>query len=160
MIQEEALIIKDWEAKFALKLYPLIPSPRAAKRFSNVYRILKARVRREDLANFKGTEEAPGDFQVPMLLLALLIGAPAESTKVFPRLLQVAATGEDVLKVFQDGQSVGLEAATATALDKKLEPITSDSTFPNTPEIFHEWIPRVSRFSFEGDEWSSQLLPV
>jgi outer membrane biosynthesis protein TonB len=149
VIQEESLVIKDWEAKFAVRLFPLIPSPRAAKRFSNVYRILKARVRREDLAQFEGTEEVPGDFQIPMLLLAMLIGAPVESAMVFPQLYQQASRGKDVTDVFQNLKTEAIDPAAATVLSEKLVPLTSESTFPNAPEVFLEWIPRVSRFSFE-----------
>lgn len=149
MIQEESLIIKTWEAKFAVKLYPLIPSPRAAKRFSNVYRILKARVRREALAQFEGTDEVPGDFQIPMLLLAMLIGAPTESAKVFPKLLHQAQIGKDLMEVLQDLKRNGMEPGAVTNLNEKLRPVTSESTFPNAPDVFLEWIPRVARFSFE-----------
>src|SRR5260370_295893 len=45
IVQEEALVITKWEADFAERLVELIPTPRAAKRLSNTYRILKARVR-------------------------------------------------------------------------------------------------------------------
>jgi hypothetical protein len=135
VIQEESLVIKEWEAKLAVRLFPLIPSPRAAKRFSNVYRILKARVRREDLPQFEGTEEVPGDFQIPMLLLAMLIGAPAESALLFPR-LQQAATGDDVLDVLRVTKTAGTESAALVALKQKIDPVVTDSAFPNMPEVF------------------------
>ncbi len=149
VVQEESLVINAWEARFAVSLFPLIPSPRAAKRFSNIYRILKARVRREELAEFEGSEEVPGDFQIPMLLLAMLIGAPAESSSVFPKLLQEAAGGRDILEVFQTLENAGLNEDAATALNEKLRPIISASSLPSAPEVFQKWIPRVSRFSFE-----------
>ena len=85
-IHEEALTIKDQERKFAQKLFAIVPTPRAVKRFSNVYRILKAPVAADRLRLFEGTGDLPGEFQVPMLLLAILIGAPVEAVTIFPEL--------------------------------------------------------------------------
>ena len=53
------------------------------------------------------------------------------------------------MEILQNLEKGGLDAATAAALNEKLRPITSDAAFPNTPEVFLEWLPRVSRFSFE-----------
>lgn len=148
-IQDDALVVNDWEAKFAVKLFSLIPNPRATKRFSNIYRILKAHVRREDLRQFEGTAVSPGDFQIAMLLLALLIGNPDECAVLFPKLQRAAMEGDDVLECLHDLKKSGIDALTAGALEGKLNPIVSDPAFPNTAEVFLEWLPRVSRFSFE-----------
>lgn len=150
VINEESLAIKPWEAKFAERLYALIPTPRAAKRFSNIYRILKAPVRREHLSQFEGSAEVPGDFQIPMLLLAILIGAPSESALLFPKLLQHAAEGNDMAEALQQFKILGLESSTTfIALEEKIQPIIAESGFPSSSEVFLEWIPRVSRFSFD-----------
>lgn len=55
LIHEDSMTIRAWETRFAERLFPLIPTPRSAKRFSNIYRILKAPIRREALASFEGT---------------------------------------------------------------------------------------------------------
>ena len=36
------------------------------------------------------------------------------------------------------------------SLQEKLQPIVSDPLFPSDPEVYLDWIPRVSRFSFEA----------
>jgi hypothetical protein len=154
-IQDEALVINDWEANFAVRLYSFIPSPRATKRFSNIYRILKAHVRPEQLRQFEGTAELPGDFQIPMLLLAMLIGAPDESAVLFPKLQKLAVEKKDVLEVFHalkdpdDVKKWGLDPGAAARLSAKVEPIINDGAFLNNAEVFLDWLPRVSRFSFE-----------
>ena len=148
VINEDALVIKAAETKFAERLFPLIPSPRAAKRFSNVYRILKAPVRRERLSQFEGTLEMPGDFQVPMLLLASIC-APTEAAMMFPALLQSANSGADVTEGLDQFALSGLSSDPFSALDDKIRPIISDKLFPRAPNLFAEWLPRVSRFSFE-----------
>ena len=159
VINKESLTIKPWETKFAEDLFELIPSPRAAKRFSNIYRILKAPIRHERLPQFEGTEEMPGDFQVPMLLLAILIYAPTLAAALFPKLQQHAASGGDVIVALQqfkklgfdepELKKLGLNEPAFKALQDKIRPIITNDSFPKVKELFLEWIPRVSRFSFE-----------
>jgi hypothetical protein len=150
VIHEESLSITSWEAAFAERLFRLIPTPRAAKRFSNVYRILKAPVSREKLRTFEGTEDFPGEFQVPMLLLAMLTGAPAEAAEVFPAIWQAAAGGRSGAEILQG--LVGLVSAPSEqlcAFQERIRPIVSDPAFPSAPDLLRDWLPRVSRFSFD-----------
>lgn len=145
VVHEEALAVQPWEAAFAERLFPLIPTPRAAKRFSNVYRILKAPVQRHKLRAFEGTNEVPGEFQVPMLLLAMLVGAPAEVADAFPRLWREAAEGRgmaDALHCLSSSEEL-------RALQEKIRPIASDSAFPSSADLLRDWLPRVARFSFD-----------
>lgn len=148
-VDEDSLVIREWEAKFAESLFQLIPTPRAAKRFSNIYRLLKASVRRERLSHFEGTAEVPGEFQVPMLLLAILIGTGAEGVALLPKLYEAAARGEDLSRALQRFETLGLDSPAYKGLEEKIRPIVSDSGFSLVPETFIEWLPRVSRFSFE-----------
>ncbi|MDT5270210.1 MAG: hypothetical protein QOH49_2396 [Acidobacteriota bacterium] len=149
VVHEESLVIRPWESNFAERLFALIPTPRAAKRFSNTYRILKATVHSQRLAQFEGTSQLPGDFQIPMLLLAIVIGSPAEAEVLFPLLLQRAARNGDVLEVLLNFKLLGLGSDPYLALEEKIKPIVSDEGFPNNAGEFSTWISRVSRFSFE-----------
>lgn len=49
VLDEAALTIQAWETEYAKRLRAFIPSPRAAKRFSNIYRIMKATVPANEL---------------------------------------------------------------------------------------------------------------
>lgn len=148
VVKEEALTIQTWEIQFAEKLYFLIPTPRSAKRFSNIYRILKASVSGEKLQTFEGTETEPGTFQIPMLLLAMLIGAGEESVKLFPSLMEHCPNGETITGVIEllvaDERDPKLER-----LGNKLRPIVESDDFPDEPDAYSEWLPRVARFSFD-----------
>ena len=66
------------------KLFPFVPSPRAAKRLVNVYRLLRATVGRDEWSTFLGAG-GDGDFRAVLLLLALLTGYPSEGTDILPR---------------------------------------------------------------------------
>lgn len=142
-IYEDSLVIQDWESKFAARLFDLIPTPRAAKRFSNTYRILKAPLPQDSLAEFEGTARALGAFQVPMVLLAISIGAPSEAAELFPKLLQAAISDQNPTEKLR-------RMAGFAALQEKLQRVLADPSFPTQPDVYLEWIPRVSRFSFEA----------
>jgi hypothetical protein len=58
-------------------------TPRAAKRFANIYRLIKAPLSPEDLVAFEGTAAKLGEFQAAMLLLAIMTGFPQLSARLF-----------------------------------------------------------------------------
>ncbi len=149
-IYEEALTIQAWETKFAQKLFTLIPTPRAAKRFSNVYRILKAPIPADRLGKFEGSEEMPGEFQVPMLLLAVLVGAPAEAAAIFPKLQTTAKRDGEISEELYILSGLKMESGDKLrSLQEKIRSIVDHAQFPREPSLFAYWIPRIARFSFD-----------
>jgi len=84
-----------------------------------------------------------------MLLLAILLGAPEAGMKLFP-VLKRAETGLDVGKVFNTLKDAsGPDAIAFSSLWKKIEKIVTDPDFPDDPRAYVDWVPRVSRFSFD-----------
>ncbi len=81
-----SLVIRPWEVSYAERMYPLIITPRAAKRFTNTYRLLKAYLEPNQLGAFEGTEAKPGEFRAAMLLLAVQIRFSRESIAIFSAL--------------------------------------------------------------------------
>jgi hypothetical protein len=148
-IHDEAMVIKPMEAAFAERLYTLLPTPRATKRFSNTYRILKAPILPDQLEAFEGTDQMPGTFQVPMLLLAILIGMPSEAAILFPGLFDRVTKGHDPVEDLAALENLGFKKDVPVALREKVAEIVADNAFPRSPDLFAEWLPRVSRFSFE-----------
>ena len=143
MVAEDAMVVQAWEAKFAEGLYGFVASPRAAKRLSNIYRILKAGLLQRELQAFEGNNEVLGQFPVPMLLLAIMIYAPDAANKIFSGL----QAGEQI-------NILDLAEAVTQHLDRKHElvgliaDVVSQAGFPNDPQLFRYWAPRVARFSF------------
>jgi hypothetical protein len=149
-IHDEALLIKPVETAFAEQLFTLLPTPRATKRFSNIYRILKAPVGPTRLAAFEGSELAPGTFQVPMLLLALVVGMPREAEILFPSLFDRLKDGRDPIAELGALDRLGLRNDDVPpALQAKLSELVRGGTLPRSAEPWLYWIPRVARFSFE-----------
>jgi hypothetical protein len=85
-LTHERLELKDWETGCMKQLFPLIPSPRAAKRFVNVYRLLRGisigAERREML------EQGRGGYREVLLLLAMITGYPVEGSALMALLLE------------------------------------------------------------------------
>jgi hypothetical protein len=145
-INEESLAIKSWEAAFAGELFLMIPTPRSAKRFTNIYRILKASVQKNELAEYEGTAELPGEFALTMTLLAILTGQPKFAVPLFKTLYTQAKKG----KGLRDGlNQLVIEKTVPAELTDKLISLTSASGFPGTASNILKWLPLVSRFSFE-----------
>lgn len=157
VINEDSLTIQEWEGAFAQKLFDVIATPRAAKRFSNIYRILKAPIRPQQLGQFEGSAEAFGEFQLPMLLLAFLIAQPAEAAVVFPKLYQHAGEGKDIRASML---LLKREEPSLTPVLERLDPIIGSKTFPGGCLLLVQWIPRVSRFSFEVGRAIQKMTPT
>jgi hypothetical protein len=149
VINERSLVIQSWEAKFAEDLFTLIPTPRSAKRFSNIYRVLKASVSQNDLITFEGSTEMPGKFQVPMILLSILTGNSSDAKELFPYLLSQAKLGRGMRTILSQPIENKLNTSSISSISIKVKPIVESQWFPDNPELLLEWIPKVSRFSFE-----------
>ena len=80
--------LSEQEAEFMKAMGDLIPSPRAAKRFVNIYRLTLASV--DDggkLSELRGTENGPGDYQAVLLMLAILTGFPGQGADILKTLV-------------------------------------------------------------------------
>jgi hypothetical protein len=84
-----SLDISDDERKYMAALHEFIGTPRAAKRFVNVYRLLKASSTREELPNFAN----PTRHQPILQLLGILTGYPTEATAILRALVDGTASG-------------------------------------------------------------------
>src|SRR5262249_11998619 len=83
-----SLRLRGWERDFIKKLYPLIMSPRSAKRFVNLYRLIRVSIADEgELRAFIGNRVS-GQHRAALVLLALLTGYPDEADEIFHELLR------------------------------------------------------------------------
>ncbi len=164
------LRISDEERLFMAHLHPLVVTPRAAKRFVNVYRILKASIapKRRAMLDDEASQ------QVVLLMLAMLTSHPAETTPILQALvapnppadwwtlvdtvreaerrltreaerrLTREAAGKD-----EPGPDAVEEDDGWKALDEKLAKVRPYVQTAGSA-MFAEWARDVSRFSFES----------
>src|SRR5262245_40066153 len=83
----ERLTLTAWEAAQMKRLFPLIPTPRATKRFVNVYRLLRGVTTGRERTALIGTE-VDGGYRPVLLLLAMVTGYPVEAAEVIRELLE------------------------------------------------------------------------
>ena len=143
-VPAQALSITPVETEFAHGLYMLLATPRSAKRFANIYRLLKASLSSEALPAFEGRSTVPGTFQLPMLLLALLVGKPQLAAKLFPKFLAGAQSNHD------DWWETGWKGLgrSEEEIRSLLSPIVEVDYFPRSPQHAVQWLPQVARYSF------------
>ena len=161
-VNPESLQIQQWERAAMKRLFPLIPSPRAAKRFVNVYRLMRAMVDDADRDAFVGTAEY-GHHRCALLLLALLTGHPTEATEILRGLLR-AEPGQnwaDFLEGFRPAAAPSPNGPGASApgydehrwdqLFDRLDAV-EEGLIPSwaTCAEFQRWAPQVARFSFHS----------
>jgi hypothetical protein len=134
-----ALIITKREREFAARLFPFVPSPRAAKRFANTYRILKAPLTAYELREFGGTEDSPGEFQAAMLLLAFATGLPRQTTELFPAILASAGSAKSWREIVE-----------TYVVEPDMVEVLNFVKLDNMLDSLVKWTPRVARFTFEA----------
>jgi len=83
----EYLNISGDECTFMKELHRFIPSPRAGKRFINIYRLLRASVKEGERGAFAGNAKG-GPYQTAMALLGVLTAHPNQATEIFRDLIE------------------------------------------------------------------------
>jgi hypothetical protein len=162
----EHLRIEDWERAYMKRLFWLIPSPRAAKRFVNIYRLLRASVPEEEHAAFVGGE-TEGQHRVALLLLAIVTGYPNEAAEILRELLkqdksrhwwqfidELEGQITTEMKLDKDGKPQGqlseAEAENLRQLFKNLREVRELIPDNQSCADFIYWAPQVARYSFQS----------
>lgn len=159
--------VQEWERKYLTALYPLIPTPRAAKRFLNVYRLIRGGLDLAELRHVAGSEA--GQFRVVLLLLAMLTGYPAEATVVLRGLtreepddtwwnyLDSLAARRDAFGAGDPGAGddpfAGVEDVDPGRWEDMLRKLRSLRTLipeDYSCEAFVKWAPEIGRYSFHS----------
>ena len=141
------------ELRFLGELCALVPTPRAAKRLANTYRLLRAPLDRPALDALIASEHRP-----VLALLAALVGFPESAARLLAALL-----AEPPEKQWTDflgrAQSAPLDVPTLRLVHALWE-ITNATGLDGTLEPFQRWTPRVARYSFETARLAADPLPA
>ena len=167
------LRIESWEQSFMKLLHELMPTPRAGKRFINIYRLIRASVADRERAAFIGDAESGGEHQCALLLLAILTGHPAEATEILRELIEkeheeswwtfIGQWKVKKLKPRPGARKANGQVKEETAVRQGVEssPERWQELFgkleriqPKAPDqpckVFAKWAPRIARFSFQS----------
>jgi hypothetical protein len=160
-LNPKQLEFTTWEKRDIDRLWRLFRTPRTVRRFINTYRLLRAGlVSDEETARFEGTKYQPGEYQVALLLLAIVTSDPNETAAFLYRLsewleqqpppknrIKEQWYWEDVLSAMKiplvQGDSDWEEFIA------NLEQITEDGfDHAFTTDTLRKWTWRVTRYSF------------
>ena len=143
------------ELRYIEHVAPLLErSPRALKRFANVYRLLKASLPPEEQDAFLDQSADPAAFKTVVLLLAIVNGLPAASEKMFGRRLNgqpgspkaSPITLGVLMSVTADAGEAAIEES--SRLTKWLATEFGQEWGERDATGFISWLPRVARYSY------------
>jgi KAP family P-loop domain len=136
-LRPRQLDISEAEMDFLSRLGPLVPSPRAAKRLINLYRLLRARLWGRELDAFVDGDGAAA----VLVLLAVHAGEGTAAEGLFGR-IEAAGSGMTSWPALLDRYREDADVATLCAQ------LTEIDGMPGTLAVYREWLPLVRRFSF------------
>lgn len=149
-LRPDTLRLQANEIEFMTSLATLVPTPRAAKKLVNLYRLTRIGVPAAELDAF-----LDGDFKAVQILLAVVVGSPAAARTVVAGFAE-APPGQDVREVLRTAAKNGAGPDVAQrCLDiaAGLDDLLRQDTVPLTAEHYTRWCPVIARFSFHTGGW-------
>lgn len=145
------LRIEDFEREFIKKLFPLVPSPRAAKRLVNAYRLVRAGVAEEKRQEFVG-EDGHGSYRAVLLLLAIVAAYPEEAEDVLRDLMTkpLPETWWEFVDAFEGGPEQSGAHGRWAELLAKLREVRDLVPDAGPCSAFTDWATEVARYSFHS----------
>jgi WD40 repeat protein len=145
-LRPQGLQLSAAEVEFMTRLGGLLPTPRAAKRLVNVYRLVRIGIPDGELAAFVGDEKG-GPYQAVQVLLAILVGHPDAARQVFRALLQ-APPGEDLAAVVDEAGARGEGTGPFGIRGIELGELLRQAALSVKAGECQRWCPTLARFSF------------
>jgi hypothetical protein len=139
-LRPPGLALAAEEITFLARLGPLLPTPRAAKKLVNLYRLVRITIPDAELGRF--TTE--GTYRIVQILLAVLVGAPTQSAAIFTA-IRDAGPADDLTSVLCSGSTdpIRVKLSDLLAALRNEHP-----SWSGTVEAFQPWCPRLARYSF------------
>ena len=135
------------EVEFMARLGPLLPTPRAAKKLANLYRLVRIGISGSGLAAFTGSE-AGGPYQAVQILLALLVGTPSAARQIFQEIMS-APEDNDILTILTKAAATDLtEEHVFARISMELAEIAENTRLLINIKEYQQWCPRLARYSF------------
>jgi WD40 repeat protein len=132
------LVLRPPEAEFMVRLGPLLPTPRAAKKLVNLYRLVRIGIPEDELGAFI----SPGGCQVVQVLLAVLVGTPAAAPAIFTA-IRAAPGDADIVSVLRATGPAGARTAEFLHGIRRATPEAIADI-----AAYQGWCPTLARYSF------------
>ncbi len=141
-VEPQSLTIEREELEFMKLVGPLLDTPRAAKRLTNIYRLLRASLNDAELKELINLETKTGDYPAVIVLLGIVVGFPHLANAVFEKIH--SSKNDDLWKDLMEGlrphDAEGRAAPDARVADDKTgPPLRSMATSHLTPDEARLW---------------------
>lgn len=155
-LNPETLIIMPTELEFIKQISPLLGrSPRALKRFINIYRLIKASLSDTDRVAFAPATGSNAEFRTVMFLLAIVTHSPEISQKYFEALYEFVQAHPQTNRLnTTDWEGLFNESGTPSPisawsqLSRWIHTNEASSIRNSSLKRIFWWARRVSRYSF------------
>lgn len=144
--QPEQLRLRGVELQFIVRLREVLETPRAVKRFVNLYRLVRAPVVDEKLDRFIGPD-GRGEFQAVLVLLAVLVAAPASCRRLIQALPSDGAGS--VVDLMEELASSDQSPQGRAVWPRLLTVMRGRDPVHDSLTTYREWAGTIARFSFE-----------
>jgi WD40 repeat protein len=144
-LQPQGLQVSPAEAEFLARLAGLLPTPRAAKRLVNLYRLTRIGIPTSELGEFVGDQDG-GPYQSVQVLLAILVGYPELAARLFREVMSGRHGASDLIAVLEEAADSGDREAGAVA--DVVASLRAAAPQALSPDLARQWCPRLARFSF------------
>jgi hypothetical protein len=155
-LQPQGLQVSPAEAEFLARLAGLLPTPRAAKRLVNLYRLARIGIPTAELGEFVGDQDG-GPYQSVQVLLAILVGYPELAARLFREVMSGQQGASDLIAVLAEAAGSGdREAGAIATVVASLRDAAPQAV---SLGLARQWCPRLARFSFYTRDLVLQPLP-
>jgi hypothetical protein len=152
------------------ELVSLIPTPRAAKRLGNIYRLIRAGISPGHLPKFLGNGQGDGEYKTVMSLLAVQVGFPLVSNEFFARIranstqswaeVRAAFEAEEDDTPGQRGNGAKPQPYDASVVWSRerarllacMRTLIDEQKLGGSPGAYLDWVDKVNRYSFRAVE--------
>jgi hypothetical protein len=167
----DALFVSDEELLFltSKRMSRLIPTPRAAKRIANTYRLLRASLDDTGMKRFLPAPDGKGEYRVVALLLGVIVGFPNQASVLFQALFETdEASWWDFVEHLPSADEKGSDDVSAegtgrrdngeplpdennswTQLGESLYAFQAEGTIPEVLDLYPFWAGPTARYSFQ-----------
>jgi hypothetical protein len=151
---EPALFFEDHEETFIQLLHGFIDRPRLAKRFVNIYRLLRVRADDEQESATFAASASARDYRAALVLLAVHVGHPKVASKLI-QALETAAEDGTWARLLDDLEKGRCEAVPCSEPERnEIGRISAKlarlgGQIPDELDAYRRWAPRVACYSFD-----------
>jgi hypothetical protein len=147
-LQPARLILTDQERRVIPLFGAFLPTPRAGKKFVNLYRLIRIGVNNSDLEDFIGDENG-GPYQAVLFLLVVIVGQPLLAYPLFSTLRQAADDGGDIVEFLNSRPCGDRLQSQCDEVSSAIVSIRSHGTpLYGSLNAYRAWAPRIARYSF------------